>query len=553
MKVEEMKDNQKAFWGTYEDAVHEWIGRIDKQSVMKRLWAGDAALWKKEADHQKEIKNRLGWLTVAEDMRENLDEIHAFVEDVRKEGYAHVMLLGMGGSSLAPELFQSVFGNKKGYPELLVLDSTDPARVLDLEKKINPVKTLFIVSSKSGGTIELVSFYKYFFKKVQDADQNPGRHFVAITDPGSPLEALAKKSGFRKVFLNPENVGGRFSALTYFGLVPAALIGVDLNRILDSADEMMTQTFVNVPAEQNAAVPLGLGMAVLAEMGRDKLTILAPKELESLGDWAEQLIAESTGKEELGVVPIVREPLAKNLVVYSKDRFFLIYNLEGADNAELEAFADKLKKAGQPYLVITLKDKSEIGGEFFRLELATALACIAMKVNAFDQPAVQSAKDKAKNLLKIIEKGESLPMKVSNDPLKKVLGTVQEGDYVALLAFLPYRDAIQKILEGARDKIRDSKKTAVTIGFGPRYLHSTGQLHKGGANNGVFVVITANHTENAAIPGDKFDFAQLELAQAIGDLEALEGNGRRVYHLRLNDLTDASLADFKKKIDEALL
>lgn len=550
MRVEEMKDSQKMFWGQYEEVVQEWIQKIDKLSIMKRVWTGDTSLWKKEPEHQKEIANRLGWLTAAEEMRENLDEILGFAAEIQKEGYAHVVLLGMGGSSLAPELFQAVFGNKKGYPELLVLDSTDPGCVSDLEKRLDLSKTLFIVSSKSGGTIELVSFFKYFFKKTQEAVTDAGKHFIAITDPGSPLEALAKKNGFRKTFLNPANVGGRFSALTYFGLVPAALIGVDIDKILVSAEQMMTDTFMNVPASENAAVPLGVGMAVLAEMGRDKLTILSAKELESLGDWAEQLIAESTGKEESGVVPVVREPLT---AAYGKDRFFLIYQLEGSEDVALQSHAERLKKSGHPFLMMTLKDKTELGGEFFRLELATALACILLKINAFDQPDVQSAKDRTKNLLKVVEKGETLPLKISEQPLKDVLETVGEGDYVALLAFLPYRTPIKTALEQAAGDIRNKKKVAVTLGFGPRYLHSTGQLHKGGPNNGVFIVVTANHEESVAIPGDKFDFAQLELAQAIGDLEALENNGRRVYHLRLKDLSASSLENFKTTVKEALV
>lgn len=543
---------QKAFWSTCEDAVREWTAALEKNSSIKRLWRKDASLWKKSPKDQKDIVSRLGWLGAPELAKKSIGEMEAFKSEIKKEGFTHVLLLGMGGSSLAPELFQSVFGNTAGCPELLVLDSTDPARVADIEKKLDIEKTIFIVSSKSGGTIELLSFFKYFYEKVHEKKaEKAGSQFVAITDPGTPLVTLAKEKSFRKVFLAPEDVGGRFSALTYFGLLPACLIGVDIKKIISSALEMKGACAADQEVASHAAVPLGVGMAVLAEVGRDKLTLLTSAGLESFGDWAEQLVAESTGKEEMGVVPVVREALGK-VESYGADRFFVALLLEGADNSALEAHLTLLEKAGHPSLRIFLKDVYDIGGEFFRWEMATAIACGLLKINAFDQPDVQAAKDKAKAILKELESGKAITVRQTEITAENFWEDTETGNYVSILAFLPDRPEIHGRLLKMAEVIRDRTKLAVTLGFGPRYLHSTGQLHKGGPNTGVFILITAAHAEDLKVPGEKYSFAELELAQAMGDFEALEFRARWMLHRRLADISEKALDGACVEIESAI-
>ena len=544
--------SQQCSWGVYGPMMNTWIEKCAKMNLIQRLWDKDASLWKKDPAEQKEILARLGWLKIAATMKESADDLKSFADEIRKEGFSRVVLLGMGGSSLAPEVFQSTFGKKTGYPELMVLDSTDPDSVRDIESKIDLQKTLFIVSSKSGGTIELVSFFKYFFDKVKEVrKEKASQQFVAITDPGTALVDLAKTHNFRRVFLAPPDVGGRFSALTYFGLVPASLIGVDVAAILDGAEKMMEGSSAAVEYPENEAIQLGVGMAVLAEEGRDKLTIVTSTGLESFGDWAEQLVAESTGKEDLGVVPIVGEPLT-GPKVYGEDRFFVGLELESEDNTAFEMRLNALKKAGHPVLTLKMKDASDLGGEFFRWEMATAIACALLKINTFDQPDVQAAKDSTKALLKKIEKGEELAIKASQNSLDSFWGSLSAQDYVGILAFLPKDDKIKKKLQALRLEIRDLTKNAVTLGIGPRYLHSTGQLHKGGPNTGVFFFITAAHAQDLAIPGDKFTFGQLELAQAMGDLEALESKERRVFHVRLEELSENSLDELSEKVTAVL-
>ncbi|MGH6831016.1 MAG: bifunctional transaldolase/phosoglucose isomerase, partial [Methylocella sp.] len=366
--------------------------------------------------------------------------------------------------------------------------------------------------------------------------------FVAITDPGTQLDELARTRSFRKTFLNPEDVGGRFSALTYFGLVPAALIGVDVSKVLAGAERMAHACSPETSAADNPGLLLGAGMAVLAEAGRDKLTILTSKGLESFGDWAEQLVAESTGKEDLGIVPVVREPEALS-EEYGEDRFFVALLEGNGKSAGVEALARDLEKAGHPVFTLRFEDPHELGAEFFRWEMATAVACALLKVNAFDQPDVQAAKDRTKAILKKAGSGGGIAA-APEIAVSSMLAEAGPGDYIGILAFLPDRDLVRKTLVELQREIRRRSKKAVTLGIGPRYLHSTGQLHKGGANNGIFLVITAAHPNDLAIPGDPFTFAELELAQAMGDLEALEKRGRRVFHFRLPDLSEESLGAF---------
>ncbi len=540
------------FWGAYEKSIKVWTEKCAKQSLVKRLWQKDPTLWKTNPSEQAEIISRLGWLDAVRRMRSHAADLISFADTVRSEALTDVVLLGMGGSSLAPEVFQNVFGNKPGYPKLSVLDSTDPGRVRDVEVSVNLSKSLFIVSSKSGGTVELLSFYKYFFEKIKALFPDaPGGRFVAITDPGSPLESMAKKQHFRRVFLGFPDVGGRFSALTYFGLVPAALIGVDLDKVLSSAESMIRRCSAEVALDQNEAVPLGVGMAILAEAGRDKLTILSPPAFESFGDWAEQLVAESTGKEDMGVIPVVREP-AQMPQPYGEDRFFAAFLPAFGNKGSLEAKIETLKKSGHPVLTFCLPEPEDLGGEFFRWEMATAIASSLLKINAFDQPDVQAAKDKTKALLKKIESGQALSAPASNDSLESFWESLKNRDYVSLLAFLPDREPVRKALVRLQAEIRAASRAAVTLGFGPRYLHSTGQLHKGGPDSGIFILFTSESSEDLSIPGEKFSFAQLELAQALGDLEALKSKGRRVFHLRLKDASAPTLERAVDQIKEAL-
>lgn len=540
----------KAFWGKSEAAIQEWTASIDKKAMVKRIWDHDASLWTRDAAGQKEAAARLGWLHAPDISAEAVREIVSFADEIKNEGIRHCVLLGMGGSSLAPELFQNAFGNAADRPAILVLDSTDPLRVKDIESQIELEKTLFIVSSKSGGTIELVSFFKYFYGRVSEKKgEKAGKQFIAITDPGTPLAESAKKQGFRKIFLSDPNVGGRFSALTPFGLVPAALIGVDIQKVLESARQMARTASAEAPAAQNPAVTLGVGMAVLAEEGRDKLTLVTSAGLESFGDWAEQLVAESTGKEGMGVVPVVREKLGTS-EVYGEDRFFVA--LLSGDDVKTEKRLKQLADAGHPVLIYSIDDKHALGAEFFRWEMATAIACALLKVNAFDQPDVQSAKEKTKAILKSVESGAKLEPRFSNRDLGVFWDNAEPGDYAALLVFLPDRPAIREKLETLRIAVRDKTKLAVTLGFGPRYLHSTGQLHKGGPNNGIFLLVTAAHAEDLPISSEKYGFVQLELAQAMGDFEALESKGRWVHHVRLNTADEAGLDAFCDEVKKAL-
>ncbi len=535
-------------WGSHRESIQLWFEKAAKTRLIERLWSKDPTLWTKDATQYADIVSRLGWLEAPSRMQKKVTELNAFRDEIVQEGITHAVLLGMGGSSLAPQLFQEFFGNAPGHPALIVLDSTDPAQVLGIEKRVDLSKTVFIVSSKSGGTIELLSFFKYFYDRVSAAGAaEPGKHFIAITDPDTPLEALAKEKSFRRVFFGDPDVGGRFSALTAFGLVPAALIGADISKILDSAEKMAAQCKQPVPADNPAAV-LGIAMAVLAEEGRDKLTLLSAPGLYPFGDWAEQLVAESTGKEGMGVVPVVREaPQAADY--YGEDRFFV--RLRTSDDG-LDENVKALEGAGHPTLTLSMKAKEDVGGEFFRWEMATAIACALMKINAFDQPDVQAAKDRAKTLLKNIGPGSPMAVRSSKLSLTDLWKSKRPGDYAALLAFLPDDADFQKKLADCRLDISRKTRLAVTVGFGPRYLHSTGQLHKGGPSTGLFLLFTAQPAEDLPVPGEKYTFGQLELAQAMGDFAALEESGGRCLHMRLDSAAPADLEKALAEIRDSL-
>lgn len=522
-------------------AVAEGLKALEGHRFVERLWARDAGLWSADPGQQAVIKNRLGWLASASFMRERLAELKEFAAEIRRAGFSHVVLLGMGGSSLAPEVFALTFGSKQGFPTLLVLDSTDPAAVKNSLNRVDLAHTLFIVASKSGTTLEPLAFYKFFRARVEQIRAEPGPQFVAITDSGTPLEKRAKEEHFRRVFVNPSTIGGRYSAISYFGLVPAALIGVDLDSLLERTDAMVARSTDKVPLRENPGVVLGAALGALAKAGRDKVTLLLSPRLQALGSWVEQLLAESTGKEGRGLIPVDGEPPA-GPAVYGQDRFFVAVTLDG--EADLDGHLRELQATGHPVFRITLKDPFDLGAEFFRWEVATATAGALLEVNPFDEPNVQEAKDNTAKLLRASRPGAPRADRTPDseqDALAAHVAQAKPGDYLALLAYLPPSAEVSVQLQALRILIRERLKIATTVGYGPRYLHSTGQLHKGGPGTGLFMLITGDDREDLAIPGEPYSFGALKNAQALGDLEALKGRGRRVIRLHVDDTATETL------------
>jgi transaldolase/glucose-6-phosphate isomerase len=516
-RVRAGRERQRTTLSTMIGPVSERLQAMDRDRVVERIWRKDHTVWK---DDPTEITNRLGWLTVSDLMHERLGELETFAKQAASDGLETAVLLGMGGSSLAPEVFATTFGVADGALELIVLDTTHPATVERVTGQLALSKTLFIVASKSGTTTETLSHFAYFWDKTPN-----GAQFVAITDPGTPLEALARERGFRAVFSNPDDIGGRYSALSYFGLVPAALIGAPLHEVLERAEEMQTASERMVPAAQSPGATLGAVIGESARGGRDKLTLALPAEIASFGNWVEQLIAESTGKEGIGVVPVVGEPLGA-AEVYGSDRLFVAI---GEDEG-----LDALENLGHPVVRLAFEDREQIGGEFFRWEIATAVAGHVLGINPFDQPNVQEAKDATKEIL-----ASGTVEDPGFDDLGVLMKEIGAGDYVAILAYLDRTSETESAIERARLSIRDRYKVATTTGFGPRFLHSTGQLHKGGANNGVFIqIVDAGRETDLPIPGQPYTFGTLIDAQALGDLRSLRNRGRRVARVTLDQLLE---------------
>jgi transaldolase / glucose-6-phosphate isomerase len=511
------RERQRTALSTMLAPVSERLQRMDHDKVLERIWRKDQTVWKEDPT---EITNRLGWLTVTDLMHERIGELGAFAEQAAAEGFETAVLLGMGGSSLAPEVFMRTFGSADGALELIVLDTTHPATIRRVADQLDLRTTLFIVASKSGGTTETLSHFAHFW------DVTPiGSQFIAITDPGTSLETLAHDRGFRSVFLNPDDIGGRYSALSYFGLVPASLIGAPLHEVLDRAEEMEVASERIVPAAQSPGATLGALMGEAARAGRDKLTLALPPEIASFGNWVEQLIAESTGKEGVGIVPVVGEPLAAP-DVYGQDRVFVAIGEHDG--------VDALENVGHPVARLTLDGREQIGGEFFRWEMATAIAGSVLGINAFDQPNVQEAKNATKEIL-----ASGSVEDPGFDDLGALLKEVDEGDYVAILAYLDRTSETEDAIERFRLAIRDRYRVATTTGFGPRFLHSTGQLHKGGPNNGVFIqVVDQGRSVDVPIPGLPYTFGTLIDAQALGDLRSLRKRGRRVARVTFDQLME---------------
>src|SRR6266702_4519493 len=502
----------------FDQAVAQRLVELQRADVPKRTWSRDPTVWKPDPDTP-EISDRLGWLNVGEMMAQQVKSLTAFAEEIRRE-FDRVVLCGMGGSSLAPEVLWRTFGQRTGYPTLAVLDSTDPRAVVAALGGDDIARTLFLVSSKSGTTQETDCLYRHFWEKTRGR----GAQFVAITDPDTPFARLAVERGFRRTFLNPKDIGGRYSALSYFGLVPAALIGIDAGQLLHRAHRMAEACAAWVPARQNPAAWLGAILAEAALAGRNKTTFVLSRGIGSFGLWVEQLIAESTGKEGKGILPVADEPLGPP-EVYGRDRLFVALTLAGdeGENDATEPRLHALMAAGHPVVRLALEDRYDLGQEFFRWEFATAVSGAIMGINAFDQPNVAESKQNTKDVLA----GHQPPTApVTATELDRFLAAVRPGDYLAFMAYLPPTPQNDRRLAAARGKLRDRLKVATTLGYGPRFLHSTGQLHKGGPPIGHFLQITERPDQDIPIPGMPYTFGQLEAAQAEGDLRALRARGR---------------------------
>jgi len=532
--------------GDVKSAVEAALRQASGNSLPKRIWSKDASAWKSDLEHQKIIANALGWLDVAKLLLMNADDLKAFADEIRREGFKYAVVLGMGGSSLCPEVLARSFGNIGGYPRLYVLDSTVVGAVRALENNIQVDKTLFIVASKSGTTTEPLMFHRYFYTRVKEKlGDKAGRNFVAITDPGTQLVADAKHDNFRRVFLNPADIGGRYSALSFFGMVPFVVMGGDVRTLLERAERMVQACGASVPAQDNPAVRLGAMLAGCAGQGRDKLTLIASEPVASVGLWIEQLIAESTGKEGKGILPVAGEPLGlpEN---YDDDRIFAYIHVE-ADPA-IEGKLKQLEAHGHPVIRHKLESSLDLGAEFYLWEFATAVAGALLGIDVFDQPNVQESKDNTRRLLAQFDKDGTLPDHVpgvTRISLKNGVGVLQEKaleafvqqvrphDYISIQQYLPESAQTDAHIQGLQVALRNALRVAVTTGYGPRFLHSTGQFHKGGPPTGVFLQITAAEAGELPIPGEKAGFAVLADAQALGDLLSMAQHKRRVLAVRL--------------------
>jgi transaldolase/glucose-6-phosphate isomerase len=552
-----------------DSALADWV----KNDKVRRLWRADASLWT-GADEN----HWLGWLGITDDQLAHIEHLTSLAAEVKKAGFKHALLLGMGGSSLCPEVLRLTFGKIEGFPELHVLDSTDPAQIKTIESKIDLKNTLFIVSSKSGGTLEPNIYKQYFFARAKEAvgEKEVGNRFIAITDPGSKMQHVAENDKFRHIFFGLPSIGGRYSALSNFGMVPAAIMGVDVARFLNRTEEMVHACAATVPATENPGVVLGAILGTAATQGRDKVTIISSPGISDLGAWLEQLLAESTGKIGKGIIPVDREHLAKP-ESYGNDRVFAYLRLESAPDKEQDAAVDTLEKAGQPVVRIAVRDTYALGEEFFRWEIATAVAGSIIGINAFNQPDVEASKIETRKLTSEYEANGKLPaetpffegegVKVYADPrntdalksgkfldeiLKTHLKRANAGDYFALLDYITMNAENEAALQNIRHLVRDAKKVATVLGFGPRFLHSTGQAYKGGPNSGVFLQITCDDANDLAVPEQRYTFGVVKAAQARGDFAVLAERGRRALRVHIGKDIKAGLAKLHAAVKQAL-
>ncbi len=576
------------------------LKQVAAERLIQRLWSKDATLWTANPAEQQHIANRLGWLSIASVMESQVDRIQAAAREIREAGFTHALLLGMGGSSLFSEVCRRTFGVASGWLDLQVLDSTDPAAIESAQRRAPLEHTLLIVSSKSGSTTEVSALCEYFYDQLRrikgdraggpdaqrrggeevshsagSATDRAGEHFIAITDAGTSLEMLAKQRGFRHAFVHGpstgQDVGGRFSALTAFGLVPAALMGIDIRQLLARANAMLLTCQAAVPLAENPSAQLAILLAEAAKAGRDKITLLSAKPLASFGTWVEQLIAESTGKSGKGLIPIYGEPVMEP-GAYGPDRVFVELQLETERDASLRRLVDALGQLNHPIVRLQWRDRYDLGGEAMRWFLVTAVVASLMRMNAFDEPNVQESKDRTKALLERYAKDGALP---SEEPLvreaelvvygtggvhrpssvdeaiRRFLSQSRPGDYFAVLSFLPRIPALDAAIEQLRDALATRSGLAVMLGYGPRYLHSTGQLHKGGPDRAVLLFFTGDDTIQLSVPGKPYTFSVLKQAQALGDFEALRERNRRILRLHLGQSPEAGLSRVRTIIEQA--
>jgi transaldolase/glucose-6-phosphate isomerase len=549
------------------ETLHEWTAA----KKVQRLWAGDASLWT-GSDEDK----WLGWLSLVDEQQKTIRRFTNFAAEVRDGGFSHAAVLGMGGSSLCPEVLSKSFGRIEGFPKLHVLDSTDPAQVKSLENRIELDNTLFFVSSKSGTTLEPNIFKQYFFERVREVvgEDKAGSRFVAITDPGSKLRESAEHDRFRKIFLGVPSVGGRYSALSDFGLAPACAMGIDVSKFLACAADMVSAC--RISPKDNPGVMLGAVLGVAHKDGRDKITIIASPGIQDFGAWLEQLVAESTGKDGEALIPVDRESHGRT-DVYGDDRLFVYLRLESAPEKSQDGFVDSIAAAGHPVVSITVGDVYHLAQEFFRWEIATAVAGAIIGINPFNQPDVEASKIATRNLTDKYEETGALPsetpmfeesgIKLYTDEknadelkgreslsgcLKAHLDRLKPNDYFAMLAYIEMNDAHEERLQTSRHAVRDRKRVATCLGFGPRFLHSTGQAYKGGPNTGVFLQITCDDAADLAVPGQSYTFGVVKAAQARGDFQVLAERGRRALRVHLGADVSEGLAQLQEAITEAL-
>jgi transaldolase/glucose-6-phosphate isomerase len=555
--------------GGVQAAVDDW----KSNNKVARLWQKDASLWS-GTDEDK----WLGWLTITDEQIKNIAALKAVAADIKKAKFKHALLLGMGGSSLCPEVLRLTFGKIKGFPELHVLDSTDPAQIKAIEKKVDLKSTICIVSSKSGSTLEPNIYKQYFFEQIKKkvGAEEAGNRFIAITDPGSKMQGVAEADKFRKIFFGVPSIGGRYSALSNFGMVPGAVMGLDIAKFLKNTQEMVKACGASSAADKNPGVILGAILGVAATQGRDKCTIIASPGVADLGAWLEQLIAESTGKIGKGIIPVDHEALGKP-AIYGNDRVFAYVRLQTKPNKAQDAAVAALEKAGHPVVRIDLANIYNLGQEFFRWEIATAVAGSIIGINAFNQPDVEASKIETKKLTSEYEAKGQLPAETPffegnsiklyaddknaaalkggatlADVLKTHLDRVHPGDYFGVLGYITMNDANEKALQKGRHAVRDKKKVATVLGFGPRFLHSTGQAYKGGPNSGVFLQITCDDAVDLPVPGQKYTFGVVKAAQARGDFAVLAERGRRALRVHLGKSVGKDLAKVGAALQQAL-
>jgi len=563
--------------GRFEKSYQAQLSQLKQAQAISKIWAHQPGLWKREVEHARVIGNRLGWISVLDEMRAQAQAIEEFARGVIAAGLRHIVLLGMGGSSLAPEVFSLIFPPVEEGRKFFVLDSTDPGAVLQIERSINLRESLFIAASKSGATIETLSQTLYFQTRLERAGAGPsGSHFIAITDSGSYLDQLGTEYTFRQTFLNPADIGGRYSALSLFGLVPAALWGANIRGVLDSAIEMRDTCGPQGPPVSNPALELGALLGASALEGADKLILLTTPRLAPLGNWIEQLVAESTGKEGKGIVPVAAGEVAPPMEVMTEGCVVAALRLDGENSAALDATVGALRARGVPMAEVHLRRETDLGAEFFKWELATAVAGAVLEIDPFDEPNVAESKSNTSRILKEFQSTQVLPigqplvtesgLEVYSDRTRRpglttphlaellgeFLGERAPGEYLAVLAYLPRNAETQGRLDALRELLGSSLKVPVLLGYGPRYMHSIGQLYKGGPATGRFVFLTSAKAKDVPIPGAKYTFGQLEMAQALGDLESLGKRGRPVLRLHMAEGEQPGLEAVGRVMEEAL-